>query len=95
MWHKLFFDFLTVLIIFYHLLNLVQLKIRYLSIPLTRSNLQISSLKFLLFLSLKSPIFTPVITISLTPFDTINSAFLIIFSILSHRLLPLASGIVQ
>jgi hypothetical protein len=54
-----------------------------------------SSPKFLLFLSLNSPILTPVITISLISLAAMSSALLMIFSILSHLLFPLASGIVQ
>jgi hypothetical protein len=43
----------------------------------------------------KSPILTPVKTISLTPFSAISTAFLRMFSTVSLRLLPLACGMVQ
>ena len=47
------------------------------------------------FLKPKSPMFTPVKTISLTPLFAISLAAFTTFSIVSERLAPRASGIVQ
>ena len=64
-------------------------------ISFTRSNSFIKSKKDSLFLFPKSPMFTPVRTISLLPDFTISFAAFIVADIDPLLLLPLANGIVQ
>ena len=58
-------------------------EILYLSISFTDSNFLIKSMNLLFSLSLKSPIFTPVMTISFIPSLAILLAFSIMLEILS------------
>ena len=65
------------------------------SIPSTSSNAFTKSKKVYFPLSPKSPMFTPVSTISLVPVSAMRFAFSTTFSTVSLLLAPRANGIVQ
>ena len=71
------------------------LEMRYLSMPFTSLRAFSRSRKVSPVLRPKSPVFTPVSTISLMPLAAISSACFTAWHIGMFRLLPLAYGTVQ